>query len=267
MRATEYGLLHNGTYSYKDVKSNIYAFNNEISVVNDETSEDEGNSYTETVYVEIEPHNGENSNEFNIVEDGEILDVREGNYILNSNVIPVIEIAELATIHFQNSSNQAIIYKFGDKYFALITKSEIGAIEWNFLLENVAIIATTTTKKKKREKITLLNDVLKEKQLSVILFISKDGAQIETAYQSIDDLYDNEIVLFIETNDKMNIFGSVVRIKTGANVTSTSGVPSKKLSKVVDYFNTSIDSSSLLEIIKEHIADKSSNLFLVKKVA
>ncbi|RKS26340.1 zincin-like metallopeptidase toxin 4 of polymorphic toxin system [Flavobacterium endophyticum] len=264
MRATEYGLLHNGNYSYKDVKSNIYAFNNEISVANDETDEEEENAYTEIVYVEIEPYGEANPNEYKIVPDGEILDIREGNYLLNSNATSATEIAEPATIHFQNSSTTAQICKFDNTYFALITKSEIGAIEWNFLLENVEIQPISPLKKKKREKITLLNDILKEKQLSVILFISKDGAMLETAYQSIDDLYENEIVLFIETNDKKNLFGSVVRIKTGANVTTASGVPYKKLSKVVDYFNTHIHSASLLEIIQEHVEDKSSNFFIVK---
>lgn len=267
MRATEYGLLHNGNYSYKDVKSNIYAFNNEISVANDETDEEEENAYTEIVYVEIEPYGEANPNEYKIVTDGEILDIREGNYLLNSNATSATEIAEPATIHFQNSSTTAQICKFDNTYFALITKSEIGAIEWNFLLEDVEIQASSPLKKKKREKITLLNDILKEKQLSVILFISKDGAMLETAYQSIDNLYENEIILFIETNDKKNLFGSVVRIKTGVNVTSASGVPCKKLSKVVDYFNTHIHSVSLLEIIQEHVEDKSSNFFIVKSAA
>jgi hypothetical protein len=139
-----------------------------------------------------------------------------------------------------------------------------GAVAWETFLGGLEIVATQM-KKKKREKITLLNDILREKQLSVVLFISKDGALLETAYQSIDNLYGNEIVLFIETNDSMNLFGSVIRIKTGANVTSSSGVPYKKLSKVVDYFNTNVSSSALQEIIKEHIAYKSSGFFIVKR--
>ena len=65
MRATEYGLLHYGNYSFTDIKSNIYAFNNEISVVNDETNENESSAYTEIIYVEIEPNDG-NPNEFKL---------------------------------------------------------------------------------------------------------------------------------------------------------------------------------------------------------
>ncbi|MBC8643414.1 hypothetical protein H9W95_02875 [Flavobacterium lindanitolerans] len=263
MRATEYGLLHYGNYSFTDIKSNIYAFNNEISVVNDETNENESSAYTEIIYVEIEPNDG-NPNEFKLAEDGEILDYREGNYILNSNVIPAMEVSDSATVFLQTLSIQARIYKFGEKYFALVTKNMAGAVAWETFLGGLEIVATQM-KKKKREKITLLNDILREKQLSVVLFISKDGALLETAYQSIDNLYGNEIVLFIETNDSMNLFGSVIRIKTGANVTSSSGVPYKKLSKVVDYFNTNVSSSALQEIIKEHIADKSSGFFIVKR--
>lgn len=263
MRATEYGLLHYGNYSFTDIKSNIYAFNNEISVVNDETNENESSAYTEIIYVEIEPNDG-NPNEFKLAEDGEILDYREGNYILNSNVIPAMEVSDSATVFLQTLSIQARICKFGEKYFALVTKNMAGAVAWETFLGGLEIVATQM-KKKKREKITLLNDILREKQLSVVLFISKDGALLETAYQSIDNLYGNEIVLFIETNDSMNLFGSVIRIKTGANVSSSSGVPYKKLSKVVDYFNTNVSSSALQEIIKEHIADKSSGFFIVKR--
>lgn len=261
MRATEYGLLHYGNYSFTDIKSNIYAFNNEISVVNDETNENESSAYSEMIYVEIELHNG-NSNEFKTVEDGAILDYREGNYIFVSNVVSSTEVSDSATVYHQNYSIQTRIYKFGEKYFAQVTNNM--PVVWAFLMEDVEIVATRI-KKKKREKITLLNDILIEKQLSVVLFISKDGALLETAYQLIDTLYDNEIVLFIETHDSMNIFGSVVRIKTGANVTSSSGVPYKKLSKVVDYFNTNVSNSALQEIIKEHIADKSSGFFIVKR--
>jgi hypothetical protein len=263
MRATEYGLLHYGNYSFTDIKSNIYAFNNEISVVNDETNENESSAYTEIIYVEIESNDG-NPNEFKLAEDGEILDYREGNYILNSNVIPAMEVSDSATVFLQTLSIQARICKFGEKYFALVTKNMAGAVAWETFLGGLEIVATQM-KKKKREKITLLNDILREKQLSVVLFISKDGALLETAYQSIDNLYGNEIVLFIETNDSMNLFGSVIRIKTGANVSSSSGVPYKKLSKVVDYFNTNVSSSALQEIIKEHIADKSSGFFIVKR--
>jgi hypothetical protein len=263
MRATEYGLLHYGNYSFTDIKSNIYVFNNEISVVNDETNENESSAYTEIIYVEIEPNDG-NPNEFKLAEDGEILDYREGNYILNSNVIPAMEVSDSATVFLQTLSIQARICKFGEKYFALVTKNMAGAVAWETFLGGLEIVATQM-KKKKREKITLLNDILREKQLSVVLFISKDGALLETAYQSIDNLYGNEIVLFIETNDSMNLFGSVISIKTGANVTSSSGVPYKKLSKVVDYFNTNVSSSALQEIIKEHIADKSSGFFIVKR--
>lgn len=261
MRATEYGLLHYGNYSFTDIKSNIYAFNNEINIVNDETNENESNAYSEMIYVEVEPHNG-NPNEYKTVEDGEILDYKEGNYIFVSNVVSSTEVSDSATVYHQNSSIQTLIYKFGEKYFARVTNNM--PVAWGSLLEDVEIVATRI-KKKKREKITLLNDILIEKQLSVVLFISKDGALMETAYQSIDNLYENEIVLFIETNDNMNLFGSVVRIKTGANVSSSSGVPYKKLSKIVDYFNTNVPSSSLQEIIKQHIADKSSSFFLVKR--
>ncbi|MEZ0007467.1 hypothetical protein ABH942_002848 [Flavobacterium sp. 28YEA47A] len=263
MRATEYGLLHYGNYSFTDIKSNIYAFNNEINIVNDETNENESNAYTEIIYVEIEPTDG-NPNEFKLAEDGEILDYREGNYILNSNVIPAMEVSDSSTVFLQNLSIQARICKFGEKYFALVTKNIAGAVAWETFLGGLEIVATQM-KKKKREKITLLNDILREKQLSVVLFISKDGALLETAYQSIDNLYENEIVLFIETNDSMNLFGSVIRIKTGANVSSSSGVPYKKLSKIVDYFNTNVSSSALQEIIKQHIADKSSGFFIVKR--
>lgn len=263
MRATEYGLLHQGNYSFTDVKNNIYVFNNEISIENDETNENESNAYSEMIYVEVELHNG-NSNEFKTVEDGEILDYREANYIFVSNVVSATEVSDSATVYHQDYSIQTRIYKFGEKYFAQVTNNM--PVVWAFLMEDVEIVATRI-KKKKREKITLLNDILIEKQLSVVLFISKDGALLETAYQSIDTLYDNEIVLFIETHDSMNIFGSVVRIKTGANVTSSSGVPYKKLSWVVDYFNTKVSSLALKEIIKDHIIDKSSSFYLVKRIA
>lgn len=262
MRAIEYGLLHNGNYSYKDIRQNIYAFNEKI-VVSDEENTQEQPSYTEIVYAQVEEIQDE-FNAFRVIKNGQIIDVIEGNYLLNSSATTVSEIAETATVYLNISSITAPVYKFGEEYFTLITRVNVGDVEWSFLLENVKVEAPFFTHKK-REKITLLNDILKEKKLSVIVFVSKDGALLETAYQTIDSLYPNEIVLFIETNDKANMFGSVVRIKTGENVDSTSGVPYKKLSKIVDYFEAKIDSSSLLEIIKEHVIDKSSNLFLVKK--
>ena len=68
------------------------------------------------------------------------------------------------------------------------------------------------------------------------MFISSDGAKLERAYQQITELDTRELVLFVETKDKDNIFGTVMRIKSGSGIgESERGIPWGEIAKIVGF--------------------------------
>lgn len=81
-------------------------------------------------------------------------------------------------------------------------------------------VASLWTKDRIKPFLTLepLNLSLVENSVSSILFISSDGALLNNAFLSIDEMLPNQIALFLERNDNYNAFGTVIRIQSGSDV-------------------------------------------------
>ena len=253
MRAIEYGLQQYGGYSLQDTETNIFVFNDEINVVK-EGEINPNIPQDDYVFMEIEIEN-----QLALKKEGLIMSQTEFDYIKDSGIIDIEKV--ISNIQFSYHENVVLtdVYQINHHYFIQLTIDITGIILNG---EEQILYANTKTKPAK----PTLNTILKDKKMTVVLFISTDGAQLERAYQSIDSLYENEIVLFIEKNEGVNIFGSVVRVKTGSNINSLGMFPYKDLSKIVKIYNTDIGSASFEEILKEHLEDKTEKIYLVKEV-
>ena len=250
MRAIEYGLQKYGDYSLKDSETNIFVFNDEIKVEPKEES-NQNTIQDNSVFIELE-------NQFTLKKNGDILSLTEFEYIKNTELKSIEKTHSAIQFSYNEIPIIADIYKINNQNFVQIP---IDIADPYIYAEEQILFGKN--KKTKPAKPTL-NTILKDKKMAVVLFVSTDGAQMERAYQSIDTLYENEIVLFIEKNKGVNTFGSVVRVKTGSNITSLGMFPYKDLSKIVKIYNTDIGSDSFEEILKEHLEDKSEKVFLVK---
>ncbi len=253
MRAIEYGQQQYGGYSLQDTETNIFVFNDEINVVK-EGEINPNIPQDDYVFMEIEIEN-----QLALKKEGLIMSQTEFDYIKDSGIIDIEKV--ISNIQFSYHENVVLtdVYQINHHYFIQLPIDITGIILNG---EEQILYANTKTKPAK----PTLNTILKDKKMTVVLFISTDGAQLERAYQSIDSLYENEIVLFIEKNEGVNIFGSVVRVKTGSNINSLGMFPYKDLSKIVKIYNTDIGSASFEEILKEHLEDKTEKIYLVKEV-
>lgn len=250
MRAIEYGLQKYGDYSLKDSETNIFVFNDEIKVEPKEES-NQNAIQDNSVFIELE-------NQFTLKKNGDVLSQTEFEYIKNTELTSLEKTHSAIQFSYNEIPIIADIYKINNQNFVQIP---IGIADPYIYAEEQILFGKN--KKTKPAKPTL-NTILKDKKMAVVLFVSTDGAQMERAYQSIDTLYENEIVLFIEKNKGVNTFGSVVRVKTGSNIASLGMFPYKDLSKIVKIYNTDIGSDSFEEILKEHLEDKTEKAFLVK---
>ena len=136
-----------------------------------------------------------------------------------------------------------------------------------FSLDEVEITAKGTGKKQKfPPDLTLLNEQLNGSVLSVILFITKDGAKLERAYQKIAQYRDNELVLFVESDDAFNVFGSVVRVNSGAGISSGTAIPYRDIAKLTTTFEIGIPQTVIKKILVDHVKDKDSVFYMVRNV-
>jgi hypothetical protein len=249
MRAVEHGLKVFGHFSYSSILENIYVFSEDI--IEDEFQKIKFDNFNEFREVKLI------NDILTVITDGDTISYFEIEYLKNTNVNHYELIGEKPVKENEHSiAIEKTVYKINDRYYASFIS----------VLEDVIISGKPAKRKPLRTPLTIVNDILKEKNMSVILFISTDGAKITRAYQEVTELYDNEIVLFIEINDKSNYFGSVVRVKSGANINSIGIFPYKNISKLASIFKSDIDESSLNKILTKHIKNKDSKLvYIVKK--
>lgn len=253
MRAIEYGVNHFGDYSFHNALTNLYVFDDSIVVNESENPE----SSTESFYLECDyTPNGNDPGIFTLKQNGNEVPNYVYAYLQSSNITTA---ALMGTGLYEENGNTAPrqIYKIDGAPYINKNLTE---------LEEIELPEFNRPKKRKKESIGILNNLLRDKQLSVILFISDDGALIETAYQKIDSLFDNEVVLFIERNTGENIFGSVIRVKTGSKVSSGSYFPTKQISEVTKIFKLEINQSNIAEIFKLHFAEKDNKvMYCIKR--
>ena len=152
-----------------------------------------------------------------------------------------------------------VIFEFEGNYF--VFNPEV------FSLDEVEITAKGTGKKQKfPPDLTLLNEQLNGSALSVILFITKDGAKLERAYQKIVQYRDNELVLFVESDDAFNVFGSVVRVNSGTGISSGTAIPYRDIAKLTTTFEIGIPETVIKKILVDHVKDKDSVFYMVRNV-
>lgn len=273
MRAIDYGMLHFGGYSYKDSTSNIYTFNEDKTLI-DLEDENPSSSIEETIVIEA-TKTSDTSYTFEINYEKEILSYETFDYIINTGIITVEEIKS-AIFEINGKNIYTTVYKIGEHFFVPISKNNIGESSFSVILNDIIVSGQYTPKSpttkeerikvKKRQNLGIINDSLSAKKLSVVVFMSSDGALLERAYQSIEP-FDNETVLFIEKKQGLNLFGSVVRVKLGNNISNPKDFPSKQVSQVIESFKdfTNISQNTLQDIIEEQIESKTGLLFFVKR--
>ncbi|WP_299434391.1 hypothetical protein [uncultured Aquimarina sp.] len=156
-------------------------------------------------------------------------------------------------------SSQREVFEFEGNYF--VFNPEI------VILDEVEVTAKGVGNKKKfPPDLSLLNEQLEGSELSVILFITKDGAKLERAYQKINQLGANEIVMFIEKDDAYNTFGSVIRVNSGDNITESTDIPYNDIAKLTKTFEIGVSSSVVKEVLEDHVKDKDSVFYLIRNV-
>ncbi|WP_046743437.1 hypothetical protein [Kordia zhangzhouensis] len=282
MYAYDYG-LKNYNKKYQPLP-NLVIFNDEIIIEDDSEKNPEeqiidetkilGNpnhepSFSEYAYFEVEKRYEGN---FKLL-DGKIgLDIS----IAEEYMIPNGYLKDLGnnnTIQDYND-NGFQVYEYKNRYFAKIVTLEFlqfaypGYTAVNAMklykqsnLEQVTIVTKPSRKNKLKRKIFALSDVflreLKDNpEVSVIFFFSNDGAKIDNTHITIDNIRDNEIVFFLEKNDSYNIFGTVARVLSGANIKAAGAFPTKAIAKMARLLNVDTDETQIEDIAIEHIKKK-----------
>ncbi|MDH7447686.1 hypothetical protein [Aquimarina sp. 2201CG14-23] len=133
------------------------------------------------------------------------------------------------------------------------------------ILDEVEVIAKGTGNRAKfPPDLTTLNEQLKNSQLSVILFITKDGVKLERTYQKINQFTDNEIVLFLEKDDVYNVFGSVMRVSSGSKITEKTKIPYRDIAKLSKTFEIGIRTKDVKEVLQSHVKNKDSVFYIIR---
>ncbi len=247
MYAYEYG-VKNFDKKYQPFP-NITVFNDKIEILDEDNTAETGFG----IYQEII-----------LLEDSDKAELQESGTTYPATVVEDYLIPQQVFVNTEerrrvNKLNREFdVYSFEAKFFVHIPENNV--------LDEVVITAQRTGRKTKfPPRLTELNDELNQKKTSVILFISNDGVKLERAYQKATDILDNEIVLFIEKNDTYNLFGSVVRIRSGSSISQNADLPFKDITKLAKVYDLDVSSGAVLEVLQDHLKDKSSNFYFIRK--
>lgn len=247
MYAYEYG-IRNFDKKYQPFP-NITVFNDKIEIL------DENNTATSGfgIYQEI-----------TLLEDTNKAELKESGTIYPAIVVEDYLIPQEV---FLNTEEQKRVDQLNREFdvFLFETKFFIHIPESNVLDEVVITAQGIGRKTKFPPRLTELNDELNQKKTSIVLFISNDGVKLERAYQKTTDILDNEIVLFIEKNDTYNLFGSVIRIRSGNSISQNADLPFKDITKLARVYDLDVSSGAVLEVLQDHLQDKSSNFYFIRK--
>ena len=96
--------------------------------------------------------------------------------------------------------------------------------------------------------------------LKIVLFLSSNGAGILKQYEEVEPTRE-ELILFIETNDKNNLFGSVLRMKAGSDVTNKKDLPFKDIFAFSKEKQTNISNNELKNLIEKGLYQTKPTLF------
>ncbi|AXT52650.1 hypothetical protein D1818_18085 [Aquimarina sp. BL5] len=247
MYAYEYG-IRNFDKKYQPFP-NITVFNDKIEIL------DENNTATTGfgIYQEI-----------TLLEDTNKAELKESGTIYPAIVVEDYLIPQEV---FLNTEEQRRVDQLNREFdvFLFETKFFIHIPESNVLDEVVITAQGIGRKTKFPPRLTELNDELNQKKTSIVLFISNDGVKLERAYQKTTDILHNELVLFIEKNDKYNLFGSVIRIRSGNSISQNADLPFKDITKLARVYDLDVSRGAVLEVLQDHLQDKSSNFYFIRK--
>jgi hypothetical protein len=250
MRAIEYGIKNFGGFSYTGNNNNIYVFNDEKIV----ERESGANTSFVPYLIQLTPVN---NGQFEIADNPKRIHPDELYYLQESRIVKITELDNVAINFAGTDTFYRTVYKIEEEFYVYEVTN----------LEEV-VVPTKPNKpiREVRDPVNIVNNILKDK-MSVVMFISSDGARITRAYQAVTDLYDHEMVLFIEVNDDGNYFGSVIKVKSGQRINSIGVFPLQNISKLVEIYNTQIDPGSFRKILEDHVRNKDGErMYLVKKV-
>jgi hypothetical protein len=262
MYSHDYGNTH---FSQKTSFKDIVVFSEIIK----ENTFEEQHALSNNLYVNVTQV--EDSDNWIVDFDNRFYGEYGDNFLENNPNALMGEISQVSFIGSEASlllENYAADFIEGNiKYYAIEGAYYIqldGAIN----LDEVVLIGKTFKPKEKR-KLERIVKKLDGIDAQATLFISNDGAQLERAYLNITKVLDREIVLFIETKEGTNIFGSVLRVKTGAGIDSTTVLPSRKIASIAKSFGHSVDTGYIIEMLKKHLkakgTEKENSYFMLLK--
>ena len=252
MTALEYGKENFGEFSLNDTKNNIYVFADEHQ------SDDTINTIPDPVFYLSEIiiySSAAQTYMWNPI--GEKIPDYVYYYITSTNVIPYKDLGE-QWVYYNNMWYHKKVFEIEGKLFA--------AIE-TYLLNEV-IVKSEPKHKIKKPVLGIITDIMREKQLSVVLFISSDGVQLDSAYIKIDKIFQNEIIFFIERNNNQtlnNVFGTVIRVKAGSNVGTSTHFPDKQIGEVFKNFKIDVSRKIIADVFFEYLDDQGSVIYAIKK--
>ncbi len=95
------------------------------------------------------------------------------------------------------------------------------------------------------------------------LFVSKDGAKLLTAANTINNISPKEVILFVEVGDQ-NYFGSVIRALIGEEVVKVPQNALIEVAEILASFNSETTATDLSEVINETVEDRGSFFTMMK---
>ncbi|EDP96803.1 hypothetical protein U8527_00660 [Kordia algicida OT-1] len=262
MHAYEYGITKfNKKYQ---PAPNITVFNDRLVFIDKDGSEQEDQSTPEAFsifsYIEVS-HTGENTFSYDLENRKRVNASLMEDYLIPNNHVTITNDNTLTNIpvytdsvepdYYQDATN-VTIHSYEGRHYIKHNFASYGGVE-------SVIVAKSTRPKLFTLKDEKLKELLNNPEISLIFFFSKDGAKLEGAHLSIDDVKDNEIIFFLEKDDSYNIFGSVARVLSGKNINSLSQMPYTATANLANVFKVDTEPEQIKKVCKGHLEAKQTN--------
>ncbi|CAL2094250.1 conserved hypothetical protein [Tenacibaculum sp. 190524A05c] len=255
MNAYEYGIKQFKTVFQPE--SNCVIFNNVLKIVGDNEEHtfkpDNAtlNDSPNDVYVQL-IKSGENTYE-RLIESKRITTDTVERYLLPNNYASVI--TENITVENLSAEILQIIKYEDDLYVKVAIGSDVidvlDEVEFTIKKDNPGVLSP---------KIFAMPDVklrniVENKSIAVVFFFAQDGALLEDAYARINNVQDNEIIFFLESEGSFNPL-SVARVKTGVNIKENIDLPYKEVAELAKLFQVKIEIEEVRKIFSNHFENK-----------
>ncbi|CAL2102317.1 protein of unknown function [Tenacibaculum sp. 190130A14a] len=203
---------------------------------------------SETLYFEIEKGYDDADKWF--IHLNSTLSGEYGDFYTQENPTPVGEIKKLQydTDNDISALNGFLIdgalpyYKINERFYVKI--------------ENAALLDEVFVGKQSKS-----NQKSIEYDAFTTVFISEDGAQLLQAYEAIQQVNAHEVVIFIERNSGTNAFGTVFRIKKGANVKALIETNRTRIAEIARAYGVDVLANELSTMIAEELKKQKESKF------